>query len=1309
MREIFVAELIHEVLGPRHGIREVLDNPLNEYICGVLEPIIPVAIPPDIDDIAEPPIEEAAEGEEDAADADISPPPLSAPALNPQNRPHSMGLSFILKPVSGIPGIYICITWARYLRTDGGWRREPRYYISDLVLPRQGYGTTIWIDGNGSQTDQDRAEVSLHILWRTLNNDRYLVSIYLVNRLNPPQGQPITAEYHIFQPQIRVRCEENTRVVPGLERFPDSDEERELSFLYRNRPVLAKGHLCSAVWRQIDPESDPGNIRVDFPESLSCAPFHWIDGESLPENLRERFSPADCRTEFVPLYSVLSPDLAWPNNYGHPPELHTEILAESWDREIMGAGLDPLVDGYRQWINELEGGNGSLSPEEQEIATRLIRKCGNVADRIRRGIDLLLEDEDARLAFCFANKAMEIQSRWASGNVPLLWHPFQLAFILMTLESIARPDSSDRDICDLLWVPTGTGKTEAYLAIAAFTLAYRRRRALRRSSGDRTGAGISIISRYTLRLLTIQQFRRALRMVTACELLRVYGLASNNPTGWRPTGYPERTSFLWGTNRFSIGLWVGGGVTPNRLKNTWGNQTLYGALEILKGRSGEGEPAQVLNCPACNAILSVPETGLAPGHHVIHLVIHSSMNQSNLESIVASPAALSGETITVHTVGLHQHEMNGYYTLTIDISSSQGITFSGVDSWWSNVSQNAFSGQAELVSARASRSGYFLRWCRGQQGQRVEYDFDIFCPNPGCQLHAYWCEGTPSGSILGTMAHTLNPTGVPGINLPGNNRLTSVNDAFRTESPYICDRIPIPAYTVDDQIYHRCPSMVIATVDKFARPPFEPRASSLFGNVDHQHCMWGFYRQDQPPFTGGQQPVNGHPSPAGTRNSRKYVTVVSFDPPDVIIQDELHLLEGPLGSLVGMYETAVDYLCGDAHHNRIKYIASTATVRQAEEQVKAIFQRRLVTFPPSGLSAGERFFLRFFQSHSIDDTLRGQLYIGICAPGRGPLTPIVRIWTRLLHTAWQSRLIPGIDPFWTLTGYFNAIRELGGARALYRQDIPERVNMISAGPGRPLADDRCQELSSRTESTGLPAILDTLNNRHPDAQDVLFTTSMFGTGIDIPRLGLMVVHGQPKTTSAYIQATGRVGRSRGGLVVTFFRATRPRDLNHYEFFSGYHGQLHRFVEPITVMPFAAGVLDRACGPALVFILRNKRNNVTAWHRDDTAGLMASQRNGAAEVQDVPDIFEVRGQSQPPLRRPHAGHVQHFTGSELDCWQRVAIRTGQNLQYVEYAIASPPSSPVVLGDAVHQHAGLDVVYENAPQSLRDIEETAGFQT
>jgi len=1330
MREIFVTELVREVLGPRQGVREVLhESPLNEYITGVLAPIVPETSRPEtsreVDGEAEIPVEGVpGAGEEEAEDVDVNVPPLFSPALDPKRRPSTMGISFLLESTD-TPEIDVCITWARYYEIEESvWERKPRNAVLRI---NAGSSSTFWIDGNGRTVapDSAEAEISLHVISRRRSANRYFITLYLVNRVTPSKPENPAVNEHIFQPQIRVICAEGVRVVPGIRdvamREPGDEtsepgiphEDERLEFLYRQRHVLARGHLCSAVWKEIDPEIPPESLPpLDFPSCLQSIPFTWPDGELLTQADRERFSKAHVRTEFVPIYSVPAPDLEWRDEYGTGPELRCERLAEIWNPEQLRSALSPIPYAYTKWIDRLREQVHIVSQEDpryQRIAERIIQTCQDICERISAGIDLLCNDEEARLAFCFANKAMDLQSRWSPRRTGLTWHPFQLAFILMTLESVANPRSPSRDVCDLLWVPTGAGKTEAYLAVMIFALAYRRRRAMRQVGFDRTGAGVATITRYTLRLLTIQQFRRILAAVTACEYLRVLNLSSLKRVGWRPGDCKKENDFLWGSTPFSVGLWVGGNVTPNRLKDTWGgNQPLYGAISILQGQVGEGEPAQVLNCPACGTLLAIPEMGLKPGTHALYFVLRIR----NRNAVSSLGQLLSGQifqNVRILEARVTMHSSPNYCTLRLEIATQSTLKAEDVDNLWNIVEDHlrANGCSVELMPARASRMGYFIRYFINQEGKRVLYDFEIFCPKPECDLHQPWVGGAPMGWVHGTRPNPFDaPDDVNGLRIPDGNKLFHIQEPFRDGNPYISDRIPIPAMTVDDQVYHRVPSIVVATVDKFARMPFEPRAASLFGNVKFHHLVYGYYRLFQ--HSEEQSTHGGHPLPAGRHSARFFMKVMPLSPPDVILQDELHLIEGPLGSLTGIYESAVEFLSRGIGEHRTKYIASTATVRKAGDQVRAIFLRSLQIFPPHGLTADDRFFIREGEIHPLIDTQPGRLYVGICAPGRGPLTPIVRIWSRLMQTAWAHSTHPEIDDYWTLTGYFNAVRELAGARALYGQDIPQRMMSISQGNPRQLPDERALELSSRTSSTDLPSILDLLDTPYPGSPDALFTTSMFGTGVDILRLALMVVHGQPKTTSAYIQSTGRVGRRRGALVVIFFRATRPRDLSHYEFFSGYHRQLHRFVEPITVYPFAPGVLERAGGPLVVAILRNMVGATVPWHKDDSATLMATSRTQAPEVRQLPSLLESRAQSQPLFRRPPADAVSRHLNRELDTWHSYASNF-RDLMYVEYAITYPPQYPVLLGDAQHQHANLPVVYENAPQSLRDIEETTGFQT
>jgi hypothetical protein len=453
-----------------------------------------------------------------------------------------------------------------------------------------------------------------------------------------------------------------------------------------------------------------------------------------------------------------------------------------------------------------------------------------------------------------------------------------------------------------------------------------------------------------------------------------------------------------------------------------------------------------------------------------------------------------------------------------------------------------------------------------------------------------------------------------------------------------------------------------------------------------------------------------------------------FEPPNLIIQDELHLIEGPLGTLVGLYETAIDILCSNVNAEKVikpKYIASSATIRNAKSQVSAVFGRKISIFPPPGLSISDNFFTHSEEPHPLNSIPPGRLYMGICVPGRGPPTATYRIWAALLKQAYELKLIRGgtdaeVDQFWTIIGYFNAIRTLASAVSLYKADIIERLGQLG-GNIRNLEPHL--ELSSRMESSEIPGALEQLAKFPDNTVDGVFVTSMFGTGVDVDRLGLMIVHGQPKTTANYIQATGRIGRIMGGLVVTYLKSTRPRELDHYEFFIGYHRNLSRYVEPITVHPFSPRARERAIGPISVALLRNaeKINSIPVndeWVPENLfAGrgrtISGSRRivnnRNSPEITAIINAIENRSQIQPDKVRPTKDTCSNETASEFDRWHAVAS-TLSDLIYYESTMIRVPQNPVVLGDPQHEAANppLTVVFRNSPQSLRDVESSATFE-
>ena len=379
---------------------------------------------------------------------------------------------------------------------------------------------------------------------------------------------------------------------------------------------------------------------------------------------------------------------------------------------------------------------------------------------------------------------------------------------------------------------------------------------------------------------------------------------------------------------------------------------------------------------------------------------------------------------------------------------------------------------------------------------------------------------------------------------------------------YKDDRIALPVFLVDEEIYAKCPTIILSTVDKFANLPWEVRTNALFGRVDRKCSRDGY-------VAIGEE--HKRHNKTATLPTSSMSEVKQFLPPELIIQDELHLITGPLGTVYGAYETIIEDMCT---YNGIKpkYVVSTATIKNAEAQAKCLYARQQTTqFPPNGFEIGDSFFIK--EVPIEEDPFRK--YVGICAPGQSVKTALLRTYSIILQSAHnyslQEEYKDVIDPYYTLVGYFNSIRELGGAVRLLQDDIPKRIyrikNKYSFESSRYL--NRNVEITSRMASYKIPEKLNQLemNYHSKDCLDTAIATNMIAVGMDVDRLGLMVVTGQPKQNSEYIQATSRIGRAFPGLVVTLYNAYRPRDLSHYENFTGYHSQLYRFVEGTTATPF----------------------------------------------------------------------------------------------------------------------------------------------
>ena len=411
----------------------------------------------------------------------------------------------------------------------------------------------------------------------------------------------------------------------------------------------------------------------------------------------------------------------------------------------------------------------------------------------------------------------------------------------------------------------------------------------------------------------------------------------------------------------------------------------------------------------------------------------------------------------------------------------------------------------------------------------------------------------------------------------------------------------LPVMVVDEEIYRRPPALLIATVDKFAQMPWKGEVQTLFGQVNGECPRHGFLAPEI--ADTGKHPAKGD-LPSVKRQPHG-----PLRPPDLIIQDELHLISGPLGSMVGLYESAVDELCSwtvGEQRVRPKVIASTATIRRAEDQVQKLFVRKLAVFPPQGTNLHNNFFALHRPTGA---EYPGRRYLGLCAIGRRYPATLIRVYLAFLGAAQAlyRQYDHYADPWITLAGYFNSIRELAGTRRLVEDDIRSRLRHADQ---RGLANRSLyavEELTSRKSGTDIPRILERLDigfdqtrlqQREVDRKagkkslpplpyDVILATNMISVGVDIARLGLMVVAGQPKTTAEYIQATSRVGRSKDGpgLVCTVYNWARPRDLSHYETFEHYHDTFYQHVEALSVTPFAARALDRGLSGVLVGLLR----------------------------------------------------------------------------------------------------------------------------
>lgn len=513
----------------------------------------------------------------------------------------------------------------------------------------------------------------------------------------------------------------------------------------------------------------------------------------------------------------------------------------------------------------------------------------------------------------------------------------------------------------------------------------------------------------------------------------------------------------------------------------------------------------------------------------------------------------------------------------------------------------------------------------------------------------------------------------------------------------------LPVLFVDEQIYAELPAFIVATVDKFAMLPWRGETGKLFGRVD--------VRTASP--DGGRVAFFGPADPKPRRAERLPEGLL---PPELIVQDELHLISGPLGTMVGLYETAIDYLSTRPGGARPKILASTATVRRAREQIRALFARQRVSvFPPPGVDDSESFFAE------VDREAPGRLYVGIAAQGRSMKGILLRTYVTALTAAQKQyeENPDAADPYMTLAGYFNTLRELGGMRRLVEDEvrnrcdkIEERVPVDHAGPHPFLRTRKVKaepvELTSRESTARIKESKDRLAKPHSDPAhvDVLLASNMISVGVDIDRLGLMVVAGQPKTTAEYIQASSRVGRRYPGLVLTCLNLAKPRDRSHYERFAAYHESFYRFVEVASLTPFSVRALERGLVGTLVAMTRLSEPALTPAH-----GAMDIEKHRAV-ADAVIEALVQRAEQHLAMSSDEAERLTAYLRKRgknvVDLWCKLVHEArsegAAKRQYSRFdhdKSAGRPLLVMALDDEVSDRSEAEREFV-APTSMRDVE-------
>lgn len=937
----------------------------------------------------------------------------------------------------------------------------------------------------------DGIPVKINGLRRKYHDDVWSVTVMLVNNAKASARKHYKIDGYdihqaIFQPEIKISTDENDFLFEPFSANDsvnsDSGEELTLEMQYRNKRNYANGLGAAANW-DIDADGK-GHIWTDF------YPVREMPGMefSIPKE-------ADINSNALKM-------------------LHLSDLDPS-SKESKIHELNTILQAYESWIVKKKKQAENLDDRFTEVKGTVLNNCETALRRMREGLQSLQTNNNAWIAFQLANRAMYMQRvhlklQSKTSNIERFpddeelsklldtieedgyetanqivsdkyeWRLFQIAFLIMSINSIINDSHDDRRIVDLIWFPTGGGKTEAYLGLTAFSIFYRRLQ-----HPDSCG-GTTVMMRYTLRLLTAQQFTRASTLICACEYIR------SDSTSRKPRYH----KYPLGDECISIGLWIGGNHTPNRNEEAKAllkklNDAKAGNLRNVKEQNNK---FQVLKCPWCGTKL-----------------------------------------------------------------------------------------------VKEIKDGKLV----GQWGYVMENNshFRLRCPQESC--------------------------------------------FFSSE-----DSLPIQV--IDEELYNNPPSLLFGTVDKFAMLPWRPAIGSFFG--------------------------------IGSKNRA----------PELIIQDELHLISGPLGTMVGLYETAIDDLC-NSKGIPTKIIASTATIRRAREQCMALYDRKVSQFPPPGIDAEDSFFSREAKIDHEKDKF-GRIYIGLMGAGKTKAMMEVRVISALMQHIHQMKIDDEIkDKYWTLTGYFNSLKELGKCTTLVEDDVKDAIRRIAMRLGN-RSDARrvlsADELTSRVSTTQLNETLDKLeklnyskenieNRRY--ASNIVLATNMISVGIDVARLNVMLMVGQPKLTSEYIQASSRVGREFPGIVFTLYDGVRSRDRSHYEQFRSYHDAFYKYVEPTGATPFSGPARDRALHAIVIGLLRNLEADL----QEEKSVSEFDDSKYQSRINLIKKSILERNAHIVSEISPDAENDNEIISAEIDTiiekWKRFAESGNENMYYGERFLVKAPQN------------------------------------